>query len=97
MSQYPSSRTITVGWEGYKLGRIEANFPENRKKRESILESKIAISCVLVLKVQTEKRGRKSRSTPAGRASNRLRRGRGRAKKQLPVIQSLESKQIIHY
>jgi hypothetical protein len=54
MSQYPSSRTITVGWEGYKLGKIEANFPEIRKRREDILEVKIAISCVLVLKVQTE-------------------------------------------
>jgi hypothetical protein len=54
MSQYPSSRTITVGWEGNKLGKIEANFPEIRKKREDILGVKIAISCVLVLKVQTE-------------------------------------------
>jgi hypothetical protein len=32
MSQHTSSRTITVGWEGFKLGKIEANFPENRKK-----------------------------------------------------------------
>jgi hypothetical protein len=35
MSQYPSSRTITVGWEGYKLGKIEANFPEIKKKVET--------------------------------------------------------------
>jgi hypothetical protein len=43
----------------------------------------MAISCVLVLKVQTEERGRKSKSTPAGGASNRLRRGRGCARKRL--------------
>jgi hypothetical protein len=55
MSQYTSSRTITVASEGYKIGKIEANFPENRKKREYIFEAKTAISCVLVLKVQTEK------------------------------------------